>query len=475
MGIYTSGIRYREVPDYAAMIPANEAYDAAFGCAHILADCQANDMALFESSIYSDMNEVMALQEGYQVVNENAFTDVLKKIGEMFKKLIAKIKGIFKAFIAKLGGFAKNGKDLVKKYEKQILKYSNWKDFKVSKIRKPKSGGTSGDIKSQIMTLFKVDKENGYSVAGANDRYTIVRTATDADGAYVPFSAPDSLKGYENLKKAEVDDIKLAILKTYVTLSGGKTYSGDWKDFSTEMTDALYEDEDTLDGDDDKVSSSTFTSAWVKGVLVDDDKWIDAAEKMNKNLDKWINGIIDDINKTHDNLAGHLTKNDSPAYVKRQDMNFNSRNANVGKSFSRNKNTFDFTAADAKVKDTSDTIGKNQTEYEALDDADKPNYRKDTDGKYYKIKDNADAVDSDIIQKSIQNMQRVASCEQEVVTKVTSEYMAQVKFAIAQAKKLWTSAAAWSSTEHKEAYEYYDALGECAAEQVYQNFEAIRG
>ena len=127
MGIYTSN-RYfgYDVPEYSAQIPANEAYNAAFGCAQILADCQTNDMALFESTIYSDMNEVMSIQEGYQVVNENAFTDIIKKIVEMFKKLVAKIKGIFNAFIAKIGGFAKNGKDLVKKYEKQILTHHHW-------------------------------------------------------------------------------------------------------------------------------------------------------------------------------------------------------------------------------------------------------------------------------------------------------------------------------------------------------------
>lgn len=480
MGIYTSGIRYREVPDYAAMIPANEAYDAAFGCAHILADCQANDMALFESSIYSDMNEVMALQEGYQVVNENAFTDVLKKIGEMFKKLIAKIKGIFKAFIAKLGGFAKNGKDLVKKYEKQILKYSNWKDFKVSKIRKPKSGGTSGDIKSQIMTLFKVDKNDGYNVNTINRYKLNLSKGTNEDDVYTPFSKWTT---HQSLKDAETDDIKLEILKTYVSL-GGKTYSGDWKDFSTEMTDALYEDEDTIDGDDDKVSSSTFTSAWVKGVLVDDDKWIDAAEKMNKNLDKWINGIIDDINKTHDNLVKQIKDND-PSYVTRADHDFGGSSVKVGKSYSRSKNAMDFTKSDetehtlaASIPDADwdDTPKSIKQYYEDISNNNAHNLKSGTGSKNSGDKINVqNGIQSQIVQKGIQNMQRVASCEQEVVTKVTSEYMAQVKFAIAQAKKLWTSAAAWSSTEHKEAYEYYDALGECAAEQVYQNFEAIRG
>ncbi len=460
MGIYTSGIRYREVPDYAAMIPANEAYDAAFGCAHILADCQANDMALFESSIYSDMNEVMALQEGYQVVNENAFTDVLKKIGEMFKKLIAKIKGIFNAFIAKLGGFAKNGKDLVKKYEKQILKYSNWKDFKVSKIRKPKN---NNDIKASIMAVFKVG-DKGYTTS-AGERYTLnmheAQNGT-ADKMYNPFSN-GPLDSCQKIKDADTDDIKNTILKTYVD---GVTVS-EMKEFSTEITEHLYDDEDTFDGDDDKVSSSTFTSAWVKGVLVDDDKWIDAAEKMNKNLDKWINGIIDDINKSHDKLAD-VMKTGQPTHVKRgSEAHKFGNDANVGKSYSRTKSVIDFKASELTAK----SGGKID-----IDDADKEadkQYIKNANGKW----DEAEQTGADTaeVQKAIQAMQRVASCEQEVVTKVTSEYMAQVKFAIAQAKKLWTSAAAWSSTEHKEAYEYYDALGECAAEQVYQNFEAIRG
>jgi hypothetical protein len=463
MGIYTSGIRYREVPDYAAMIPANEAYDAAFGCAHILADCQANDMALFESSIYSDMNEVMALQEGYQVVNENAFTDVLKKIGEMFKKLIAKIKGIFNAFIAKLGGFAKNGKDLVKKYEKQILKYSNWKDFKVSKIRKPKK---TNDIKASIMSVFKVSKENGYETS-AGDRYTLnmhEESKDTADKMYTPFTGNGSLDSCQKIKDADTDDIKNTILKTYV--DGGVTVS-EMKEFSTEITEYLYDDEDTFDGDDDKVSSSTFTSAWVKGVLVDDDKWIDAAEKMNKNLDKWINGIIDDINKSHDKLAD-VMKTGQPTYVQRGSTAHKFGNdANVGKSYSRTKSVIDFKASELTAKSGA-------TDIDAADkDANKQYIPGDAEGKWKEAEQNG--ADTAEVQKAIQAMQRVASCEQEVVTKVTSEYMAQVKFAIAQAKKLWTSAAAWSSTEHKEAYEYYDALGECAAEQVYQNFEAIRG
>ena len=86
MGIYTSNRYLNEAHDWASEIPANEAYGAAFGCAQILADCQANDMALFESTIYSDIEEIRSINEGYGYVNENAFTDVIKKIVEMFKQ-----------------------------------------------------------------------------------------------------------------------------------------------------------------------------------------------------------------------------------------------------------------------------------------------------------------------------------------------------------------------------------------------------
>ena len=167
MGIYTSNrYIYNEAYDWASEIPANEAYDAAFGCAHILADCQANDMALFEHTIRNDIAEVMSIQEGVGYVNENAFTDVIKKIVEMFKKLLAKIKGIFSAFLAKLTGAFKNGKDLVKKYEKQIIKYANWKDFKCKGVRKPKNNSIMGSINTMFQKINGVAVNYGISTVG---------------------------------------------------------------------------------------------------------------------------------------------------------------------------------------------------------------------------------------------------------------------------------------------------------------------
>lgn len=424
MGIYTSN-RYfgGEVPDYAAQIPANEAYDAAFGCAHILADCQTNDMALFESAIFSDMQEVMAVQEGVQVVNENAFTNVIKKIVEMFKKLLAKIKGIFSAFLAKIAGAFKNGKQLVKQYEKQIIKYSNWKDFKVKGIRKPKN---TTNIRSKLAEVFKFTLATNYEIKA---------NVTDNEKMNLLDTGLTKLDTAKAIKDADAEDIKLAMLnKSYIS---GITIS-DYKDLETDIKDHIYDDEDTLDGEDNHISGSYFSAEWIKGVLLAE-KWESDIKKDSDKMEKLINKIIDDLNKTGDKLATFR--------VKEKD------NKTTGMSQTGHKFTGD---------NTSDVNKNTDVSSHSFEDH-------DTNA----IEMGKDKERNAAYQEAIQALQTLASNEQEVITKVTSLYMDNIKFATAQARKIWAAAAAWSSTEHKESVEYYQALGEASAEQFYMNIESI--
>lgn len=422
MGIYTNSNRFGGTTDYASQIPANEAYDAAFGCAHIIADCAENDRALFEAAILSDMQEVRAIQEGVEVVTEGALSNVIKKIVEMFKKLLAKIKGIFKAFIAKLTGAFKNGKDLVKKYEKQILKYSNWKGFKLKGIRKPKNGD---NIIEAVTSVFKTNiTDNAYVLnlsAGNGDENRVL-----AGTKLVGIDPVTSQK----ISDMEADDLKLAILKTRYIKDGLNI--SDYKELGKEVTDYLYDDEDTLDGEDDNISSSSFTVSWIKGVLIDE-KWKDRVEKVNKGLDDLINKIIDQLNKTDDAIASIMVKNGS----------------------------------DTKINGTGNT-------YKVVSgvDNDKPNKNAVNKAELTASSGNF-ASKAESVQKAVHTLQKIAALEQEVVTNVTSEHMSQVKFAIGQARKIWTAAAVYSSGVHKEEAEYVQAVGECAEEQFYTNMEAI--
>lgn len=437
MGIYTSN-RYfgGNTPDYAASIPANEAYNAAFGCAHIMADCQANDMALFEAAIYSDIQEVMSIQEGYQVVNENAFTNVIDNIRKMFEKLVAKIKGIFKAFIAKLDAFSKSGVDLVKKYDKQIMDCKNWKKFKLKGIRKPKDAAT--DLK--IDTAFNTSNQSK-KIGGT--RYVV-----NTNGSYDP--GITGLSSAEDVKNCDASELKDKLAKTYCS------NADEFKNLAEELEKACWDEATDIDGEDDKISYEFFSAAWIKGVL-NNKKLIENAEKFSNNLNKAMNDIIDDLKKTGEKLSDAYTKDADARAVLSANKDF-SKTANL--NYKTTKSALDFTAGEKEdIKDTSDTG------YTQITDVNDPNH-----GKYKKA---ATGVEVSELQKVVQAMQKIATNEQEVVTKFSSEYLAQTKFAMAQAKKIYSAAVSYSSTEHKESYEYYNALGECAAEQVYQNFEAI--
>ena len=428
MGIYTSNRYLGEAYDYASEIPVNEAYDAAFGCAHILADCQVNDMALFESTIYSDIAEVRSIQEGYGYVNENAFTGVLKKLAEAFKKILGKIKGIFKAFIAKLTGAFKDGKELVKRYEKQIIKYANWKDFKCTKVREPKK--SISNLKEAINAVFQAQKISAFE-------YSLDHTRAFGDGVEL---LSNSLKNFGNLTTtqkvidADADDIKTELLKRYLSDNVNVTEESE---IHEEVMNYLFEDEDTIDGDDQVKSASYFSANWIKTLLSEGEKWQKDVKKFNDKLEKNINYIIDNLNKADDNLAKFMSNKDNKNKV----ASFSDRNFSASDDDKVQKGNYDVSAK----------AHKNGNAYE--------------DDKYVEKNEN--------LQKAIHAMQKIATNEQEVITKITSEYMTVVKFSLANARRVWTAAAAWSSGVHKESVEYADAMGDVAAEQLYTNMESI--
>lgn len=425
MGIYTSNRYLGEAYDYASEIPVNEAYDAAFGCAHILADCQVNDMALFESTIYSDIAEVRSIQEGYGYVNENAFTSVLKKIAEAFKKLLGKIKGIFKAFIAKLTGAFKDGKDLVKKYEKQIIKYANWKDFKCTKVREPKK--SISNLKEAINTVFQAQKISAFNYSLSSNSAFYNNADKELLAGVDDFGNLNSTK---KINDADADDIKTELLKKYLD----KVNVTEESEIHEEVMDYLFEDEDTIDGDDQVKSASYFSANWIKTILSEGEKWEKDVKKFNDKLEKNINTIIDNLNKADNNLAKFMTNKDTKdSKASLSSVTFNNSDDNKVE-----KGSYDVTKADV-----IGSIAKLNTEA------------------------------NERLQKAIHAMQKIATNEQEVITKITSEYMTVVKFSLANARRVWTAAAAWSSGVHKESVEYADAMGDVAAEQFYTNMESI--
>ena len=352
----------------------------------------------------------------------NAFTDVIKKIVEAFKKLLAKIKGIFAAFIAKLTGAFKNGKDLVKKYEKQIIKYSNWKDFKCKGVRVPKKGNEN--IQGAINDMFKTGVATAVSYG--------IESSTLGENSSLLNTGLDKYDDEKKIEDADAEDIKNAIVTLYIKKCN------DISELHQTVMDELFDDEETITGDDQVTSASYFSANWIKTILSEGEKWEKDVKKFNDKLEKNINNVIDNLNKDDDTLAKFMS-----------DTKNNNKYIDYSKDYGGDYED------DDKVKKQSGTDFSSRS----------TDQKTDYPGLY-----NATAQK---VQKAIHALQKLATNEQEVITKVTSEYMTVVKFSLAQARKIWTAAAAWSSGVHKESVEYVNAIGESAAEQFYSNMEAI--
>lgn len=143
-------------------------------------ESQQNELIMFENNLAVDFQEAAMIHEGANVedieaLHENVFTDVFKRIKDLFMKLWAKIKSIFKVFIAKFDSiFMKSSKEFIKKYKKDVLKkdltdvtvnYSKpkVKDFVVSSALLVNVNRTQkNDLKSELENYDSEEQEKKY-------------------------------------------------------------------------------------------------------------------------------------------------------------------------------------------------------------------------------------------------------------------------------------------------------------------------
>lgn len=117
--------------DEGAELVANESYFGVVGCYSAIEECAMNEHTIFESIIGRDFAEVYAemgvIEEStFESLNESAIGDALGKVAAFFKKIGEKIMGILKSFRDRIvATFIRDGKELVKKYDKQITKKIN--------------------------------------------------------------------------------------------------------------------------------------------------------------------------------------------------------------------------------------------------------------------------------------------------------------------------------------------------------------
>ena len=339
-------------------------------------------------------------------------SDVLNKIKEIFKKLLQKIKGIFNAFIAKLSQTFGSAESVYNKYKKQISAYNKWGKFEVKKFREVKGKG------SVLARLADVGK---YS-----NRFMYVSTST---GWYGNDLTKESI---------DIDDVNKSLIKNRILDASLKSnLDDDFKNMDVAFMDAVYEDEDTKD--DWNVSDILGGNI---GTLLEKNagkKFKENIEAANKNLNDVISKIIEDLDKEA------LKINDAAGAANRGETD--------------------------KAKYTSKSIGASGSD---MDNNGKQKYTKTASDSVAAT--GSKELGSKELSQSIANLQKVAAQEQTLITSFTSARLKATKFAIAQARRVWSSAAAYSSTEHKnEGVEFYTAIGEAAEYDFISDMESICG
>lgn len=424
MGIFTSntlssvsGVDYTE-------LPALEGYDATTGCAMAMLEVQQNDMALFNATIMEDFKEVAAVNEGYEVLNESA-SDVLNKIKEIFKKLLQKIKSIFSAFLAKLMGTFGPNEKLYTKYQKQISSYTNWDDFKVKGYRAVNNNGSGIEAISAVK--YNKGKKIGYNLPSSTTKSDV----TWFDN--ITMSDKDNIPEIDEINQALINH-RLPDLKDDL--------DDDFGNMTKVFMDHIFADPEVKD----EWRVSEILHGCVGDILNKDagGKFKKLVEDSNNNMTKMISDIINELDKEHvkvtDVLSHNRLQKDSSTY----------------KAYTRSK----ISATTSSSLDGSRKDKYTVSNVRRDDSVDKNNYK--------------EINDLEKLETVISNMQRVATQEQKLITSFTSARLATTKFLITQARKVWSSAAAYSSREHKnEGYEFYTAVGESSAYEFTSYMEAI--
>lgn len=345
-------------------------------------------------------------------VNEGA---TIVAVNEGAKEILTKVIEMFKKLLAKIKGI----------FEAFIAKLSSHcKDNKKLYDKyKNKITGANGwkdfkvkvrkpkdnDIRGKIDTIFD------YKITDGSENGLTSYNIDGTDIMGLEFTKLEKSDGYDS------EEIKEKIMEARLDASVKDKIDGDMKNMEVEYMDLLFDEEEL----EDEWSLGDITGLWVGGLLADGNKWETAVKKANDKLTRCISKVINELDK--------IKTETSKKYLDKG-------------SYDRN----------ASHKTQGVTVKSNLS----IERKDMPTDYENTGASY----------ENEL--KRYSAIQRVASNEQEVITKFTNTYMNVVKFALAQARKVWTSAAAYVST-HNEGAEFYQAVGETYAFNFISDMEAV--
>ena len=280
MSFFTNGAAVGEVETLDQLMANTSIKESVYddyleGALAAVAESVDNDNRLMmaigiqESAYFAETGEEFVYTEG-------VLSSVWNKVKEIVMKIWNKVKELFKRFVAMFDRFFASDKSFVKKYKKRIL-MADTTDLEYE-------GYTFKGVESD----YKVPEADGSGLATIN---------------YADINAKD-----KDDKKSDFVEEKLDKLRAgFCGKAGSKVSSSE---FSSELKDFLYGDKETL---------SNINLTTQLGYIESYAETKKQVEKLKKEVDKYFNDIIKNIEKSSKDITNKIGTND--ASEKQNEMN----------------------------------------------------------------------------------------------------------------------------------------------------------
>ena len=294
------------IGSFEEAVEADLTYSGLAGAYRMVEENAINEHNIFEAVIGRDFMEAYAKQgavteSALEAVNEASMTEIWGKVVDFIKKIGEKILGIIQNLKNKIQSvFIRDGKELVKKYDKVINEKMNKghlakMKFKYAKFDNSNKafGGVFAEL--QATELGKtIETKLNTSKAGSIEN----STTTDAG-----MDALRNMDEYKPLTQEKKDEYRDAFYAHFVS-------GADAKSFAKDFDKAAFADAEEKEGFDSAIRTTC------EDFLKNGGDSIKDLETDEKNCKKWIKERMDEAKKiqTEMNKAISNTKNAASAY-----------------------------------------------------------------------------------------------------------------------------------------------------------------
>lgn len=275
-------------------IIADESYSGFEGAFRMIEESVQNEHAIFEAIIkqdfaeaYNRINPAIVSESQLVAIQEANGTGVWGKILDFIESIGAKIMGIIKTLMDKIQSvFIRDGKELVKKFEKQInAKMAQGKYTKMKfKYSKPKNEGISNDtLESKLTGVLKTTLEDCSNLfSKAVEVKKLNDDSLKHTGSMAKFgSAEYNHTGTTTKIKPFTEDDKIDMLEKALGGLAG-TGSSTIKEFNKDFDAYVFNDIEEIEG----YSSALNTT--IKENLTETKKNLDTLSKNKRSTESFI-------------------------------------------------------------------------------------------------------------------------------------------------------------------------------------------